>query len=509
MKLRQFLSNKLIKKCLIITGLFLLIACLYILSFIYGKPTIDTDYLAQLNQINKPENYNPEDNAWPYYKKAFELFIKPNSIIVSQIIYSDSPKDFSDYNDVEQELIEEWIGQNQPAWKQFIEASKKPYCYIKAEIHETSEQEIKDKDDPFKESFKKINVPSMKIISQVNDLRSLLGFLAKWRLKVNVETGRTEQAFEDCFAFLNAAFQWQQGKNLVDEIIGIHLHSKGNEGLLKTISENELSLTQLEEIQDRLTNIYQTRHITVDFDGEKLEFLDLVQHVFTKGGIGGGHIIPKYLPPLVQMSSIIITMSKLDTEPSIKERFMFLAMSMLHTRRNKTIAMYNDIFEKITEIQNMTLYERKQFNYMTNPNRPEILNYRIYFDSFTQQSKYFLINLYIPGMVRRTEFVPQKKTEYQATITILALKRYFLENGEYPETLEELLNKGYITKLPMDPYSDKPLIYKKGVDDFILYSVGEDFKDDGGKPAKYSDGKVAKWGKAGNKTGDAVFWPVQ
>ena len=506
--MKQLFSKILFKRCLIIIGLLLLIFGLYIMSFIYGKPTIETDYVAQINQLNKPENYNPEDNAWPYYKKAFELFIEPSSIKTSQIIYSDSPRDFSDYNDVEQELIEEWIEQNRPAWKQFIEASKKPYCYIKAEIQETSEQEIKDRDDPFIESFKKINVPSMKIISHVNDLRSILGFLAKWRLIVNVETGRTEQAFEDCFAFLNAAFQWQQGKNLVDEIIGIHLHSKGNEGLLKTISENELSLTQLKEIQDRLTDIYQKHAIELDFDSEKLQFLDLVQHVFTKGGIGGGHIIPKYLPPLVQMSSIVITMGKLDTEPTIKERFMFLAMSMLHARRNKTISIYNELFEQINKIQNMTLYERKEYNDITNIDNPDIFNFKIHFDSFTKQSKYFLINLYIPGLLRITEFVPQKKAEYEAAITVLALKRYELENGNYPNNLQDLIDAGYITKLPMDPYSDKPLIYRNTGNDFNLYSLGKDFEDNNGTPL-FSGKHLMKWGDSHGKTGgDAVFWPV-
>jgi hypothetical protein len=86
MKLRQFLHKKLYKKCFLIIGLLLINAGFYILFFIFGQPTIDTDYVAQLNQLNKPENYNPEDNAWPYYKKAFELFAEPNLFYTSQII---------------------------------------------------------------------------------------------------------------------------------------------------------------------------------------------------------------------------------------------------------------------------------------------------------------------------------------------------------------------------------------------------------------------------------------
>jgi len=43
-------------------------------------------------------------------------------------------------------------------------------------------------------------------------------------------------------------------------------------------------------------------------------------------------------------------------------------------------------------------------------------------------------------------------------------------------------------------------IFRRSDDDFILYSFGADFDDDGGTPSK--------WGY-GEKGGDQVFWPVQ
>jgi hypothetical protein len=44
------------------------------------------------------------------------------------------------------------------------------------------------------------------------------------------------------------------------------------------------------------------------------------------------------------------------------------------------------------------------------------------------------------------------------------------------------------------------LIYRCIGDDFTLYSLGADFKDDGGTPSK--------WGE-GEQGGDQVFWPVE
>jgi hypothetical protein len=92
----------------------------------------------------------------------------------------------------------------------------------------------------------------------------------------------------------------------------------------------------------------------------------------------------------------------------------------------------------------------------------------------------------------------------QATVTVLALLRYGQDKGSYPQDLQELIAAGYLKEMPIDPFSGKPLIYRKEADGFILYSVGEDFEDNGGQLYRDDKGKVKVWGKEG----DAIFWPV-
>ncbi len=95
--------------------------------------------------------------------------------------------------------------------------------------------------------------------------------------------------------------------------------------------------------------------------------------------------------------------------------------------------------------------------------------------------------------------------QYESTVTILALERWRLEKNEYPETLSELVAAGFAEELPMDPYSDKPLIYRRTDDDFILYSVGLNFRDDDGQVAIERD-RPMRWGT--REAGDIVFWPT-
>ena len=59
----------------------------------------------------------------------------------------------------------------------------------------------------------------------------------------------------------------------------------------------------------------------------------------------------------------------------------------------------------------------------------------------------------------------------------LALLRYQEPHGDFPQTLDGLDIQGID-----DPFSGKPLIYHPQGKGFILYSVGEDQRDNGGVP---------------------------
>jgi hypothetical protein len=62
----------------------------------------------------------------------------------------------------------------------------------------------------------------------------------------------------------------------------------------------------------------------------------------------------------------------------------------------------------------------------------------------------------------------------------IALERYRLAHGEYPESLEALAPQ-FLGKLPRDIINGKPLHYRRTTDgQFVLYSVGWNEADDGG-----------------------------
>ena len=115
-----------------------------------------------------------------------------------------------------------------------------------------------------------------------------------------------------------------------------------------------------------------------------------------------------------------------------------------------------------------------------------------------------MLKIQIPAHERVGQIAWRLKSGREALLTVLAVMRYEKEKGGYPAGLDELVESGYLKKLPMDPYSDGPLVYRKTESGFLLYSVGVNLKDDDGEMGLSSRGTPKMY----MDDGDWVFWPV-
>jgi hypothetical protein len=68
----------------------------------------------------------------------------------------------------------------------------------------------------------------------------------------------------------------------------------------------------------------------------------------------------------------------------------------------------------------------------------------------------------------------------RVVVTAIALKRFQVQHGHWPDTLAEL-TPDFISSVPVDPYDGQPLRYRPNAGGtFLLYSIGPDGVDDGG-----------------------------
>jgi len=73
--------------------------------------------------------------------------------------------------------------------------------------------------------------------------------------------------------------------------------------------------------------------------------------------------------------------------------------------------------------------------------------------------------------------------------TQLALRCYQSDRGHVAARLDDLVTN-YLAKVPLDPFTGQPLVYRPRAANWLLYSVGQDGVDDGGMSA--SKGLSAK-----------------
>lgn len=98
-----------------------------------------------------------------------------------------------------------------------------------------------------------------------------------------------------------------------------------------------------------------------------------------------------------------------------------------------------------------------------------------------------LLEALAPALERCLWGFDRVEIERRATRTLIALERHRIARGRYPETLDALVPE-FLAELPIDPWDGRPLKYRPADPakdphgrSFILYSVGIDGVDDGGK----------------------------
>ena len=102
-----------------------------------------------------------------------------------------------------------------------------------------------------------------------------------------------------------------------------------------------------------------------------------------------------------------------------------------------------------------------------------------------------LVTLLFPGF--RTGMKTQNHVQMYREIglVVMALAGHKAANGTYPQTLDSLTPK-YLRKIPPDLFVDKPLKYQRRGEGYVLYSVGPNMKDDGGKDSDDDDDEGTK-----------------
>jgi len=85
-----------------------------------------------------------------------------------------------------------------------------------------------------------------------------------------------------------------------------------------------------------------------------------------------------------------------------------------------------------------------------------------------------------PAMARISVMDSRAYVHLDLARTGLAIERYRLANGKLPEQLTDLA-PAYLAEVPVDPFDGQPIRYRRMQPGYVLYSISDDRKDNGGK----------------------------
>lgn len=456
-----------------VTGVSMLCLILYAASFLIAKPNLKVDYVEVFNKMAKSE-ISDEDNAWPDYEKAIEAFVEPNEQLIEKSVrdlhenYLSSPyRSFSDLDENLRANIRDWLEQNQTAINHLLEASTKPYYFREYNVGEHNQDKCAIG----------ILLPYGKKLREISKA-------SVWQARMQQEQGQITEALETSLALIRIGRHFQSRLTLIEQLNGRAFSNLGHYEILRILKAKEFKAEELLNLQNGLKHIHPGDFPLMNVESEKFLFRDIVQQVFTDGGIGGGHLIPNRLAFL--LTSLTSVNEELDN-------LIYLPVSLVHARRNKTLEKANQVYDEAIELSRMTPYSKHISNRSIEKSVETLSEYR-----------FFLFRKFLAALDHISTLSYRTRALHEATLTVIALRRWQLEKDAFPENLTQLVDFGYMEKLPMDPFSDKPLVYRKKGDDFILYSVGYNFTDDGGKWGLDDLKRKRRW----SRNGDSLFWPI-
>ncbi len=448
------------------------IACLvmYLIWFFSGKPNITVDYVAELNRMVRPAS-DESLNAAPFYNKAVQLYEEKSSDEIPELLGTK----YNEATTKQKKTIEKWLNDNKEIFDLVIAGTGKPYYW----------QEYKESEGREGEGVVSVIMPNLAEFLKIT-------YALRWRAWLSAENGLYEDAFNDVTICYRLGQHLSGDLTLVEQLVGLALETLSLRTLREILSEHQVDSTTLATLQSDFERIVADKDFVISIKTEKLLAYDEIQRCFTEDRFGGGHLyLPRIAglggPDVFEWDEQLVELLSSPEDWLGATKALFMHPNKLETREvaERYYAWAETIINKSpAQLRAQGIDVEKENMGLTKDN--------------------ILMEILSPAIGKINKRSHRTKAEVEATLAIVALLRFKLDTGGYPENLDKLVQAGYLKELPIDPFSDELLIYKKVDSNFLLYSVGPNFADDAGESEMGDKGTP----KPGGEHGDVVFWPV-
>ena len=453
-----------------------------------GRATPTVDYVAQLNTATLR---TPEDQrAWPIYRQAILAMRNPTPH--DRLEHWPEVLDYN-HDGKHWPEMKVWLRQHADDLELVRAASEKPvFGYILGR-----EGSMKDPEMAwtFAKSSTEPDVHDNALIHVMLPYLSLSRALANALtddVKLAAEDHDAARAERDVNAMLSLADQMHaQGNFVVGDLVSIGIRSLAISVAGELLRDDPALWDDARWV--RLAHLLSvTEHASdiLSFQSERLFAPDFLQRIYTDDGHGDGRLTFAGVLALGQRwGNILAYDSKLI-------RIISPALMAASGSRKELLREYDAVIDRAEaglhaplRISGVIDFDRERW-----------------YASTLSAAKYAPLSQIVPHLPRIAVSAERYLGQRDGLVTGIALELYRRKHGNYPETLQQL-TPDLLPAVPADRITGDPVRYRIVDGKPLVYSVGSDRQDDGGKVfGKNSSETAAQWGPIAVK-GDWLLYP--
>lgn len=330
--------------------------------------------------------------------------------------------------------------------------------------------------------------------------------------------GDSQRAMDNIEACLRIADHSDEVSLLINQVVAISIYARTLDLCSELVFDNPASFS--DEQLTRLAHlIVPAQDYRFDLGPEKLFLYDMIQRVYTDEGDGEGRF---HQPGWVEALNTDHQVTGDRMADEVVNSVIFeTAMSNLATPaivgvtagRKETTRLVDEVYARLEAEMDTPMRDQPE-------SAADQFIEELGLDHPLARARHPLIGTMLPALGNLRATKEKLAARAEGVMIGIALELYRRQHGGYPESLDELTPR-YLPELPVDRLNGEPLHYQVSDGRPVVYSVGSDMDDDGGRLPVSEDGEPTypniKWpsdsteneGTRGEiEDGDWRLWPL-
>lgn len=302
------------------------------------------------------------------------------------------------------------------------------------------------------------------------------------RAMLRIGQNKVDAAWQDLLACHRLARLVSHGGSLIESLIGVVIENKACLGDLAFLEWTQPDAKQVEARMRELRSLPPAAELA-----DKVSLGDrftMLEHVMLIDRDGLKHLSKGKGSSTNRIGDI--GLEGIDWDPAleaINKQFNDLSAAMRVKKRSERAAQINQFWAELSGLSDEISDPANRLAELSHEGKESA-------KAKGQVVGEILITLLLPAFNKVQDARDRSTQTMDNLFVAFALAAYRSEHATYPESLD-LLAPNYLSSVPEDQFSDKPLIYRVQGDGYILYSVGLNGTDDGGRTwredPKYDD----------------------